>query len=140
MQAHQQLSSTILPAPPPSLCSPQRAQPVIIEEGGRREEMQEVSCACIVVLAKKGPQNASLTSFRISAGLYYPTCRTTGTEIHITILDSQTASFQGGGAQIITCSFCEKKKEKNPKPTKQQNQKKSSKHLVANILAAFHVT
>lgn len=54
----------------------------------------------------------------MSVGLYYPTCRTTGTDLHVTTLDSQTASFQTGGAQTITCSFCEKRKQKNPQTTK----------------------
>lgn len=40
------------------------------------------------------------------------------TETHATILDSQTAPFQGGGAQTITCSFCEKKKQKKPQQQK----------------------
>lgn len=47
-------------------------------------------------------------------GLYYPTCRTTGTDLHFTTLDSQTASLQSDGAQTITCSFCEKRKQKKP--------------------------
>lgn len=41
------------------------------------------------------------------------------TETHATILDSQTASFQCGGVQAITCSFCEKKKQKKQQKTNQ---------------------